>query len=224
MGYGRIVAPELIDAERLVYLDCDTLACTSISALLRPIGGGFPVAASRDPYIPELATPHVESLRFPFGERDATFPYFNSGVLAIDVSAWRRENITQHAESLMRDPDWKPLFGDQDTLNYVIDGRFEMLDQRWNVMPVTVVQRTLGFTFHGERYTPKPYQEHLEREPWVLHYATDVKPWTERFPDGWLRRRWHSVAADALAAITAMGAEPPCPNPPARMMQWSAPE
>jgi lipopolysaccharide biosynthesis glycosyltransferase len=224
MGYGRVVAPELIDAERLLYLDCDMLACTSVSSLLRPVGGGFPVAAARDPYIPELTTPHVESTRFPLGDRDGEFPYFNSGLLLMDVPTWRAERITERARDLMDNPTWRPLFGDQDTLNHIVSGRFELLDQRWNVMPVSAIQSVLSeFTFYGERYLPLSYQQNLEQYPWILHYATDVKPWTDRFPDGQLRRRWRSVADKAAAVIRASGAEPPTAAPSAPTMRWSAP-
>jgi lipopolysaccharide biosynthesis glycosyltransferase len=205
MGYGRVVAPELIEAGMLVYLDCDTVACTSVDALFRPIGADFPLAAVRDPYIPELGTPHVESSRFPLAGRGESFPYFNSGVLVIDVARWRQERITQRADALIEQSDWRPLFGDQDTLNYLANGRFELLDQRWNVMPVSAIQRSLDFTFHGERYTPMPYQESLERSPWIMHYATEVKPWTDRFPPGPLRQRWQDIATEAAAAVTAHG-------------------
>lgn len=205
MGYARLIAPELIDAEFLVYLDCDMLACASVDTLFRPIAGDCPIAAARDPYIPELGTPHVEQSRFPLGKRTSLDPYFNSGLLLIDVARWRSGRLTQRAMDLVDNSGWRPLFGDQDTLNFLVEGRFELLDPRWNVMPVSVIQQTLDFTFYGERYTPMPYQESLEEAPWIMHYATEVKPWTTSFADGPLRRRWENVAAEAAEAITGAG-------------------
>ncbi|MFI5843854.1 glycosyltransferase family 8 protein [Catenuloplanes sp. NPDC051500] len=205
MGYARIAAPDLIDAERLLYLDSDMLACVSVHTLLRQIGHDYPIAAARDPYIPELGSRHVETNRFPLGGRAPEFPYFNSGLLAIDVARWRAERLTERAAELIADPGWRPLFGDQDTLNYLIGGRFELLDPRWNVMPVSAVQQRLDFTFHGERYMPAAYQLDLERAPFVMHYATEAKPWTDAFPAGPLRDRWHAVAAEAASMIETAG-------------------
>jgi lipopolysaccharide biosynthesis glycosyltransferase len=209
MGYARLIAPQLIDAEILLYLDCDMLACASADTLLRPVAGDCPIAAARDPYIPELGTPHVEQSRFPLGSRNAEDPYFNSGLLVIDVARWRSEWLSQRAMELVSSLDWRPLFGDQDTLNYLVEGRFELLDPRWNVMPVSVIQGALDFTFHGERYTPMPFQRSLEQSPWIMHYATEVKPWTTSFADGPLRRRWESVAAEAAEAVVMAGAALP---------------
>jgi lipopolysaccharide biosynthesis glycosyltransferase len=205
MGYARLIAPQLIDAEFLLYLDCDMLACASVDTLFRPIAGDCPIAAARDPYIPELGTPHVEQSRFPIGDRSSQDPYFNSGLLLIDVARWRSEQLSQRAMELVDSSDWRPLFGDQDTLNFLVEGRFELLDPRWNVMPVSVIQGTLDFTFYGERYTPMPYQRRLEQSPWIMHYATEVKPWTISFADGPLRRRWENVAAEAAEAVAVAG-------------------
>jgi lipopolysaccharide biosynthesis glycosyltransferase len=205
MGYARIVAPDLIDAERLLYLDSDMLACVSVHTLLRPVAHDYPIAAARDPYIPELGSRHVETNRFPLGPRAPEFPYFNSGLLAIDVARWRAERLTERAAELIADPGWRPLFGDQDTLNHLVGGRFELLDPRWNVMPVSAVQQRLDFTFHGARYVPVPYQLDLERAPFVMHYATEVKPWTDAFPAGPLRDRWHLIAAESAAMIRSAG-------------------
>jgi lipopolysaccharide biosynthesis glycosyltransferase len=205
MGYARLIAPQLIDAELLLYLDCDMLACVSVDTLFRPVAGDCPIAAARDPYIPELGTPHVEQSRFPLGERDPQEPYFNSGLLLVDVARWRSENLSERAEELFGSPEWRPLFGDQDTLNFLVEGRFELLDPRWNVMPVSVIQKALDFTFFGERYAPMPYQRSLERSPWIMHYATEVKPWTTAFADGVLRRRWEKVAAEAARMVALAG-------------------
>jgi lipopolysaccharide biosynthesis glycosyltransferase len=205
MGYARLIAPQLIDAQFLLYLDCDMLACVSVDTLFRPIADGCPIAAVRDPYIPELGTPHVEQSRFPLNGRSSQDPYFNSGLLLIDVARWRSERLSQRAMELVGSLDWRPLFGDQDTLNFLVEGRFELLDPRWNVMPVSVIQGTLDFTFHGERYVPMPYQRSLEQSPWIMHYATEVKPWTTSFADGPLRRRWEKVAAEAAEAVAVAG-------------------
>ncbi|GAV44979.1 glycosyltransferase family 8 protein [Streptomyces acidiscabies] len=207
MAYARAVAPELIDAEFLVYIDCDVIACASLHTLLRPIASDYPLAAARDVYGPELAAPHIGPDRFPFGRRAGTFPYFNSGVMAIDVARWRKQKITPRVRDLMRDPDWRPALDDQDTLNHVLDGRFEMLDPRWNVVPVGFLNRSFNSTsIPGDRYVPAEYQRDLEESPWMVHYLTGRKPWLVDYGDDPLGHRWHAVeteVAGVLGRVTA---------------------
>ncbi|WNI18826.1 glycosyltransferase family 8 protein [Actinacidiphila sp. ITFR-21] len=215
MTYARLLAPELIDAARLVYLDCDIVACASVSALLRPIAADYPIAAARDVYGPELDAPHIAAARFPFGRRSGAFPYFNAGVLVVDVERWRRQGITRRATALMRDPDWRPVLEDQDTLNHVVDGRFEMLDPRWNVVPVDFIKRSFGRTaIPGDRYVPAEYQRDLEDAPWIVHYLTDRKPWLVDFGDDPLGRLWHETAAGTADVLA--GARVPHPAPRSR--------
>jgi lipopolysaccharide biosynthesis glycosyltransferase len=207
---GRLWAPEIINADRLLYLDCDIVACADVSALLRPIGSDYVIAAARDVYGPEIDAPHIGPPRFPFGRRAPTFPFFNSGVLAIDVARWRDQKITGRAEAVIRDPARKAALNDQDTLNQVLDGRFEMLDPRWNVAPVTFIKKTLDVEhIPGEKYIPVEYQRDLEDSPWIVHYLTDLTPWRVDFGDDPLGRRWHAAAAEAAEVLTAAGVTPP---------------
>ncbi|MDT0441372.1 glycosyltransferase family 8 protein [Streptomyces johnsoniae] len=202
MAYARAMAPQLIDAERLVYLDCDVIACTGVGTLLRPIAADYALAAARDVYGPELDAPHVGPQRFPFGRRAGTFPYFNSGVMAVDVQKWREQGVTERFTDLMKDPEWRPALDDQDTLNFLLDGRFEMLDPRWNVVPVDFLNRSFGSaSMPGDRYVPAEYQRDLEESPWIVHYLTDRKPWLVDFGDDPLGHLWHATAAEAADVI-----------------------
>jgi lipopolysaccharide biosynthesis glycosyltransferase len=63
-------------------------------------------------------------------ERTEARPYFNAGVLVMDVSAWRRENVGERA--LRYVVGGSPLqWADQDSLNGVVEHMHE-LDARWN--------------------------------------------------------------------------------------------
>ncbi|WSQ14932.1 glycosyltransferase family 8 protein [Streptomyces sp. NBC_01231] len=213
MAYARAMAPQLIDATHLIYLDCDVIACASVQPLLRPIAADYPLAAARDVYGPELSAPHIGPQRFPFGRRAGTFPYFNSGVMAVDVARWREQSVAQRVTALMHDPEWRPALDDQDTLNYVLDGRFEMLDPRWNVIPVDFLNRSFGSTsIPGDRYVPAEYQRDLEESPWIVHYLTDRKPWLVDYGDDPLGRLWHATAAETAGILDRAGLSRPSPR------------
>ncbi|WP_410812239.1 glycosyltransferase [Micromonospora sp. 067-2] len=56
--------------------------------------------------------------------------YFNSGVICVDVPAWRAADIGATALSLVT----KHGLSDQHALNTVVAGRWTALDPRWNVL------------------------------------------------------------------------------------------
>jgi lipopolysaccharide biosynthesis glycosyltransferase len=204
MAWLRLYLPELLpDCESVLYLDCDVVVCTSVAPLLRRPGGEAVLGAVRDYGIPELGTPHLAGSRFELSDGEHHLPYFNSGLLLIDVARWREREVRQAAERAARTgPDpLGPLFGDQDALNVAIRGEFEVLDPRWNVAPMGAVRQVLDFEFFGEPYLPPSYLRHLEAHPWIMHYVTGIKPWSDDFPDGPARARWRA-AASRVRAIT----------------------
>lgn len=202
MAWLRLYLPELLtDCATVLYVDCDVVVCASVSPLMRRPAGDVVLAAVRDYGIPELGTPHLADARIELAEHEAGLPYFNSGLLLVDIARWIDTGVREAAERAARSgPDSRgPLFGDQDALNSAIKGRFEVLDPRWNVTPLNTVRKVLDFEFQGGAYLPPAYLRHLEEHPWIMHYATRVKPWSDEFPGGRPRELWCAAAADVKA-------------------------
>jgi lipopolysaccharide biosynthesis glycosyltransferase len=107
-AYLRLLAPDYIDAARLLYLDCDIVVNGDLGPLFAMDLKDCAVAACGVP------------------------GNFNSGVLLIDVDRWRRENLT--AKTL----EWASTHGkalhDQEALNAIIQDRFLPLSPKWNCM------------------------------------------------------------------------------------------
>jgi lipopolysaccharide biosynthesis glycosyltransferase len=82
-------------------------------------------------------------------------PYFNSGVLYIDIEQWNRSHVTQDVINSLTDSGGRFLYPDQDALNKVLAGKVAYIDKRWNL-----------FSNH---FTP-------DSETVFLHYLND-KPW-----------------------------------------------
>lgn len=123
--WHRVFLPELApELRRVLYLDADTVAMDSLEPLWATGLGDRPVAAVANVPDPWTA-PYFESLALPT-------PYFNSGVLVMDLDRMRADGYQRRiVEFARRDP---MRFGDQDTLNVVLSGERAELDPRWNVM------------------------------------------------------------------------------------------
>jgi lipopolysaccharide biosynthesis glycosyltransferase len=169
-SYSRLLAPELVPGhiERVVYLDSDVLVRRDLSPLFTIELGDAPVAGVRDFIIPTTAH-ELSGVREP-GQSE---PYFNAGVLVIDLPRWRDAALGEHALQYAATGDALPLV-DQDALNAVVTSWHE-LDYRWNV------QEAL---FWGDRRPRSAFGDDLYHQRWdlyrsaaVLHFAGGPKPW-----------------------------------------------
>src|SRR5262245_50309411 len=91
MTYLRLLAPDLLpsDATHAVYLDSDLLVRASLEELWKLLSSRSAIAG-----VPDFGAPVASSLRAcrtGGSLRDA--PYLNSGVLLMNLSAWRSGDV-----------------------------------------------------------------------------------------------------------------------------------
>jgi lipopolysaccharide biosynthesis glycosyltransferase len=169
--YYRIAVPRLLppDVERAVYLDSDLVVLADLGALFDTDLEDRPLAAALDVAVPTVSAP--------FGLRNyqelglaPDVPYFNAGVLVMDLARWRRDDVAGRAFAYLRRHADQIRFWDQDVLNAVLAGDFRRLDERWNQLP---------FVFDSNRRMPfgPDVLERLLSDPWIVHFATASKPW-----------------------------------------------
>ena len=161
--FARLLLPDLIppDITRILYLDADILVLGDLTTLNEMDMEGFACAAVID----TDAVPNAERLGLYADEGQRTLcPYFNAGVLLVDVPSWRRDRISEKAlQFLMQNP--KSQLADQDALNVACAGSWKKLDARWN------------FQEHFELgYSPTAPAEW----PPVVHFAGKWKPWNPK--------------------------------------------
>jgi lipopolysaccharide biosynthesis glycosyltransferase len=173
--YSRLLIPEILppQAQRAVFLDADLIVGRDISPLFALDLGGSALGAVRD-----------------FGsgshQDDPTRPYFNAGVLVIDVELWRHTGLSRRLVDHIASNDILP-FQDQDALNAVIEPWLE-LDYAWNVqLGVLIPGAPVGWL---DPPRLRALQAKRPADGLVLHY-TGAKPWrpSQEVPDSlkWLR-------------------------------------
>jgi len=93
-------------------------------------------------------------------------PYFNAGVLVIDLPRWRDIRIHEKALEFVR--DYAPLirFWDQDILNCILRDEWTSFDEKWNrklhhLLPLSHVEMDAYQSAGG-----------------IIHFATAIKPWS----------------------------------------------
>lgn len=170
---GRLFAPQLLPAsvERVLYLDCDTIICGSIERMYRVKLGGCLAGMVMEPTV---YRPMKEAIGMTQDE-----PYFNSGVILMDLAGWRAEGVLgrlldfygAHAGSLFA--------CDQDTINGTLRGRIKSLPPRYNFFTNYRYFRygTLCRLCRAYEQVGREAFLRAKRAPVVIHYLGDERPW-----------------------------------------------
>jgi lipopolysaccharide biosynthesis glycosyltransferase len=149
------ILPDSVD--KVLYLDPDLLVLSDIYALWQVDLEGKSVGAVAAPFV------RYEKIGLAAGT-----PYFNSGVLILDLRMWRESGV---GERLLRKGEalGDRIFGDQDVLNIVFQGQWKKLPLKWN--------KTEAF-YVGSEQMPYPDEEVCNAGAGgIVHFTGSCKPW-----------------------------------------------
>jgi lipopolysaccharide biosynthesis glycosyltransferase len=164
----RLLLPRLLpEAERVIYLDADTIVTSSLRRLWELDLDGHCAAAVRDggtAFAAGPLGPDWRALGLEPGQ-----PYFNAGVLVMALDAWRSDAVGERALEVLRTSTSR--WGDQDGLNVVLGGHWKEVPRRWNLQTPDVEGRSLAWALWRDDL------EEALRDPAVIHYSERDKPW-----------------------------------------------
>lgn len=177
-AYYRLFIAELLpeQIEKAIYLDCDLIVEGDLEQLWKiELEDKNYILAVQDLLVGCVSSPEG-LLNYQELGIAANSKYFNSGVLAIDLKKWRDDKITAKAiEYLKQNKDYI-RFHDQDVLNALLVDRWGELDSRWNLTSFTINKYP---SWENSPFSEETYNK-LFHEPYIIHYATALKPWNSR--------------------------------------------
>lgn len=185
MAYARLWLPELVDEKQIIYFDSDILLLADMGELFdRPFEDGVSTYACVDAKTKWLKN----DCKWLASEDLEGIPYFNSGVLKIDLQAWRDIGVTNACkEELLRNPEFC-TFWDQSLLNFILKGKWKSLEYHFNANV---------FSFHH-------FLEDAEVARCNLHYVTSRKPWNTYSRCAEFKI-WNKYLENRLPQIAALG-------------------
>src|SRR5262249_39938841 len=97
--YGRLYLPELLpDADSCVYLDCDLIVTCQIDPLLARASSDCLIHADGTGWRADS----IDNRSFERLGLDMSKPYFNGGVLALNLELWRKQHVGEHCLEFAR--------------------------------------------------------------------------------------------------------------------------
>jgi lipopolysaccharide biosynthesis glycosyltransferase len=185
-NYFRLLIPDLVAEDRIIYLDCDLIVTCGLSALYALDLGGAWFAGCVDPKgraTSQMVLPDED-------------PYLNSGVLLIDLKALREHRPMAVIYDYYKRHEAGVTHVDQCLINKFAEGRKLVLPDQWNLQFNNIEARDVDAVtdaFEGKA---------------IFHFSGPNKPWME-WTSSRLVRLWSQYARlaglDAPALIRKAG-------------------
>lgn len=170
---SRLFIGELLPetVERVLYLDCDTVVLQSLQKLWDRSLAGQILGAVLEPTIYREVKEAID-----LGEED---PYFNAGVLLIDLKRWREEGVQQKLLSFYQDKGGQLFACDQDAINGALKGHIKSLPPRYNFFTNYRYFSYKELISLSATYEAVPEEAFLQarQHPAIVHYMGDERPW-----------------------------------------------
>lgn len=170
---GRLFAPRVLPeyVKKALYLDCDTIVNGSIRPLYETELGDKLVGMVMEPTV--------------YGEMKESIamgkdePYYNSGVLLIDMEAWRKQDVPGRLLDFYRDHQGSLFACDQDTINGALRHRILTLPVKYNYFTNYRYFRysTLVSMCAAYKEVGKESYRQAGKAPVIIHYLGDERPW-----------------------------------------------
>jgi lipopolysaccharide biosynthesis glycosyltransferase len=187
--YLRLFMPSLLPlaVERVIFLDADLLIRKDLTDLWHTDLGDAPIAAVNDyftPYLntheaigrPSICDKHPDKCHPVPNYRElglnGTAPYFNAGVMVVNLRKWRKMDVLHKAVELVRE-NWEHVrYCDQYALNILFSEKWKRLDARWNQN-----SNLWAWRDRSDGAFDQDLYRLLRNDPWIIHFTWISKPW-----------------------------------------------
>ena len=159
--YFKLALPDMIPASlpRAIWLDCDILVLGDIGQMWDTDLVGAHIGAVRDAIVPFVSSRCGVARYRELGLKPDA-PYFNAGVMSVDLTLWRRDAVHHRAAEYLRLSQSSVTFWDQEGLNATLAGKWKELEPRWN-----------------HNASVPPIDRDAAPPPSIIHFAGNLKPW-----------------------------------------------
>lgn len=165
--YYRLSLPYLLpEIDKIIYIDCDTVVMSSIKELWEIEMNNVPLLAVEEPF-------RLNAKRLKLLKLDEDAPYFNSGVLVLDLAWLRTHHCYDDFREIANTFQHQLLYPDQDILNIYFQKLWKPIHPKFNAF-FFVLQKKYINAYRS--YSPRLIKEAI-KTPVIIHFNQTPKPW-----------------------------------------------
>jgi lipopolysaccharide biosynthesis glycosyltransferase len=161
LAYARLLFPDILKEEQLIYIDADILIFKDIQKLWELELEGNIMCVCPDPLFETIDQDC--SVYAEYGV-DPKAPHFNTGVVKIDLVKWRSENITAKTIDYIIKHPGECKFWDQSALNIILYKKVKFIDRSNNFFAEhfnKMVRNGQDFNIHFL----------MSKKPWLYYHS-----------------------------------------------------
>lgn len=163
--YYRFLIPDLIKAEKVLYLDSDTIVVNSIKDLWKTDLENVACGVVEDQACDDIRI---------HNRIEIDDPYFNSGVLLINTKFWIENNINQKLTDFIYMNPEKCIYPDQDALNIILNKKIKFLPYRYNFQEKLYQTNFDNLFIHKSKWNNILQEKKVAT---IIHFTDNIKPW-----------------------------------------------
>ena len=176
-AYARLFVAEMLDnnIDKVLYLDCDIIVNQSIEKLMDIDITNYYIGAVQDAVNDETKNSvGVQSGR----------PYYNSGMLLINLKKWREDNISETFLKFIEEHQGNVIHHDQGVINGVLKNKIYKLPLQYNVMTIHYIfnrKQIMKYYRESTEFYSEQEIKSAKNKPIILHYTPSftVRPWIQ---------------------------------------------
>lgn len=172
VGYARLMLSEITDAEKILYIDCDTIINGSLRELWETDMEGYCIGGVQD----NPALYALEAIGMDDNDR-----YINGGVLLINLKKWRDDNIEEKIIQMIKDHNGFVLHHDQGIVNGVCKNSIKILHPKFNTMSQFFLMnaKQIKSLYDIKNYYTQDELDDATKNPVIIHYINKFynRPW-----------------------------------------------
>lgn len=110
------------------------------------------------------------------------YPYYNSGVLLVDLKKWRKYNIQDKIINYYKEQNGRLFAADQDAINAVLKDQIFTISPKYNYYNIF---DQYSYNFCCRLMKPLEYSNYIKKDdyissrknPIIIHYLGEERPW-----------------------------------------------
>lgn len=182
---ARLLIGQLMpkNIQKILYLDGDTIIRGELESLWNTDISHYIIAASIEPTVDKKRKEKLGLKKY---------PYYNSGVLLINLKQWRKNNTGKQIIDYYQKHDGNLFAPDQDAINGSQKGKIYTLSPKYNFFN-SFYQYPYSFLSNlcDYKYVSYDIYKDAKEDPIIIHYLGEERPWrignTHRFKNDYLK-------------------------------------